>query len=85
MVGWLRSGDPLAHLLEEGFTISAMLIESAKVMAFEWAGVGEVFAHEVHRPATDVRAYPSILPSFEAREAEIEAALLRVAQRASAR
>lgn len=74
--GYVRSGHPLAHLLEYGFTISDIMIQAkaADVMAFA-GDAGEVFRKLVHRHATKVPPYPAIGPAFEARRAEIVAAI----------
>lgn len=80
--GWMRSSNPLAHLLELGFTIRDWMIESKTLMAFELPDIGEVFAREVHRHATKVKPYPALFPAFEALQGEIEDALQRVADRA---
>jgi hypothetical protein len=82
--GYVRSSNPLAHLFEDGFTISDMLIEAANggVMAFEEGGVGQMFRQEIHRHETAVKPYPAIHPAFDAARSEIEAALRRVAERA---
>jgi hypothetical protein len=82
--GYVRSANPLAHLLENGFTISDLLIEAAKggVMAFEVETVGTLYASTVHRHSTEVKAYPAIHPAFDAAKPAIEAALQRVADAA---
>jgi hypothetical protein len=79
VTGYVRSGHPLAHLLEFGFTISDMTIyaSAADVMAFD-GGAGTVFAKHVHRHATKVQPYPAIHPAFEDHKAEILDALERV-------
>ena len=83
IVGWLRSGNALAHLLELGFTISDLIIpaNSGGVMAFEEGGVRK-FAKSIHRHETKVDPYPAIGPAFEAHRGEILAALERVKQTA---
>ena len=70
VVGWVRNNSPLAHLLENGFTISDLLIDSNNVMAFQ-SGVQELYAYAVHRHATKVQAYPAIGPAFEAHKGEV--------------
>jgi hypothetical protein len=84
VVGYVRSSNPLAHLLELGFTIKDMIIEakSGGVMAFDAGGIAEVFTRKVHRPETKVQAYPAIQPAFDAMRGEVEAALRRVKEKA---
>jgi len=77
VIGYVRNANPLAHLLENGFTISDLTISAANVMRFELAGVGEIYRREIHRHATPVQAYPAITPAFEAHVAEVEAAALQ--------
>lgn len=76
VVGYVRSGSPLAHLLEYGAQTPAHVIESsvAEAMAFE-GGAGRVFARVVHHPGATIPAYPAIGPAFDARKGEIERAL----------
>jgi len=83
VTGYVRNPSPLAHLLEDGFTIKDMMIEvkSGAVMAFE-GDVATVFAREVHRHETRVQPYPALQPAFDARRGDIAAALQRVAERA---
>lgn len=83
VTGYVRSGHPLAHLLEEGFTISDMMINAsaADVMAFD-GGAGTVFAKHVHRHETKVQAYPAIYPAFEAHQGEIRSSLEEIAHAA---
>ncbi len=81
VVGWVGNKNPLSHLLEYGFTISDLMIEAnGMAMKFEEAGVGELFRREVHRHETQVRAYPAILPAFEARKGEVIEAARDVAR-----
>ncbi|MDR3495293.1 MAG: hypothetical protein P4L82_11895 [Ancalomicrobiaceae bacterium] len=81
VTGFVRSGHPLAHLMELGFQITDMEIaaSAASVMAFE-GDAGMVFATHVHRHATTVQPYPAILPAFEAKKGEIAATLQNVAR-----
>ncbi|MFZ1109852.1 MAG: hypothetical protein WAN43_16075 [Rhodomicrobium sp.] len=92
IVGWLRSGSPLGHLLELGFTIKDWVIvpgtgERTKshlgaLMAFDVGGVSKV-VKTVHRHATKVQAYPAIGPAFTKHRAEILAALDSVKDKVS--
>lgn len=83
VIGYVRSGHHLAHLLEDGFTIKEMMIAAGDggIMAFE-GELGMQFARQVHRPETKVPAYPAINPAFEARRGEILATMDRVASEA---
>ena len=76
VVGYVRSGSPLAHLLEYGAQTPAHVIEAStkEVMAFD-GGAGKVFARVVHHPGATIPAYPAIGPAFDARKGEIERAL----------
>lgn len=80
VVGWVRNSNNLAHLLEYGFTISDLMIEASSVMRFDLAGVGELYRREVHRHATPVQAYPAIVPAFEARAGDVQAAAEQAAK-----
>jgi hypothetical protein len=83
VVGWVRSANPLAHLLEYGFTISDMTIEASAgaVMKFEMPGAGELYRREVHRHEIRVRPYPAIRPALDDFAAAIEAAFENVKYR----
>ena len=82
IIGWVRNGARLAHLMENGFTISDLLIQSKDVMAFLDAGsVAALYRSQVHRHATPVQAYPAIKPAFEAHKAEIETAASAAVQK----
>ena len=80
VVGWVRNANPLAHLLEYGFTISDLMIEAGGIMKFEAAGVGELYRRAVHRHATAVQAYPAIKPAFDAHKGEIQEAAERAVE-----
>jgi len=73
IIGWVRNGARLAHLMENGFTISDLLIAGSAdaVMKFELAGVAELYRRSVHRHKTAVQAYPAIAPAFEAHKGEV--------------
>ena len=76
ITGWVRNGARLAHLMENGFTISDLMIQadSGAMAFFEANSAAEPYRRNVHRHATDVQAFPAIGPAFEAHRAEIEAA-----------
>ena len=87
VVGYVRSGHPLAHILEQGASTPPhdIVPDAARVLAFLWEGVGEVFARKVHHPGASIPAYPAILPAFDAARPEIEDALRGALQSASDR
>ena len=72
VIGYVRSGHPLAHLLELGTKAHDILPDAAKALAFQ-GPAGLVFAQRVHSPG--MKPYPAILPAFEAARDEIEGAL----------
>jgi hypothetical protein len=76
--GFVRSGDPLAHLLEHGAEIPAheILPTVADVLAFE-GDAGMIYAKVVHYPGASVPPYPAIEPAFQAAQGKIEDALTR--------
>jgi hypothetical protein len=83
VVGWIRNGNNLAHLLENGFTISDILIATKSaggVMAFDMGGVGKLFREYVHRHETKVQAYPAVHPAYEAHRDEVMAAAREAAK-----
>ena len=73
VVGFVRSGNPLAHLLEGGATIPAhdIFAKAGDVLAFE-GDAGMVYAKIVHSPGAIVPPYPAIEPAFTAARSEIE-------------
>jgi len=81
-IGFVGNSNQLAHLFERGFTISDLMIyaRNAEVMKFAAGGVGDLYRKAIHRHATHVKPYPAILPAFEARKGEIEAAAERAVE-----
>ena len=75
IVGFVRSGHPLAHLMELGFQITDLMITAKPGGVLANASLDEVFGIKVHRHATAVKPYLAILPAFEAARADIETAL----------
>ena len=83
IVGYVRSGHPLAHLMDLGFQITDWLIvpgtgkympgRPGAIMAD--AEADTIYGKFVHRHATKVQPYAAILPAFEAARSEIETAL----------
>ncbi len=83
VIGWLRNPNQLAHLFENGFTISDILIATKTangVMAFEMAGVGQLYRQYVHRHETKVPAYPAIHPALAAHAADVREAAQTAAE-----
>ncbi|QAY96706.1 hypothetical protein CWB41_14000 [Methylovirgula ligni] len=76
VIGYLRSGSPLVHLLEDGAQTPAhdILPKSATVLAFE-GDAGRVYARAVHSPGATIPAYPALAPAFEEHAAQIADAL----------
>jgi hypothetical protein len=72
--GFVRSGNPLAHLLESGATLPEhdILPDVASVLHFE-GSAGEVFARVTHFPGAPLPPYPAIEPAFEGAEARLRA------------
>ena len=76
VLGFVRSGSPLAHLLEDGATIPAHDIfpSAADVLAFA-GDAGTVFARAVHSPGATVPAYPAIQPAFDSNVGTIQSTI----------
>lgn len=84
ITGYLRSGSPIAHLLEFGAKTPPheILPKVAQILAFE-GDAGTVFARAVHSPGATIPPYPAIYPAFEALSGEIKGALTEAAQQAA--
>jgi len=83
--GYVRSSNPLAHLLEYGVADTGahdILPNVARVLKF-MGDAGAVFARLVHHPGANIPAYPAFGPALEARKAEIEATLTQAAETAA--
>jgi hypothetical protein len=82
VIGWMGNSNQLAHLLENGFTISDLMIyaKNAEVMKFAGGGVGDLYRKAVHRHATTVQPYPAIKPAFDAAKGDIQAAAEQAVQ-----
>jgi hypothetical protein len=74
--GFVRSGSPLAHLLEHGAHTPPheILPSAADVLAFD-GSAGEVFARAVNHPGATIPAYPAIEPVLAARQSEVESVI----------
>ena len=81
VIGWVGNPSPLAHLLENGFTISDLMISANSVMKFELVGVAELYRRQIHRHATPVQAYPALRPAFDAHKGEVETAARRAVEK----
>ncbi|MFT4098624.1 MAG: HK97 gp10 family phage protein [Rhodoblastus sp.] len=76
VVGYVRSGSPLAHLLEYGAQTPPHVIEASVKEAMAFAGpAGRIFAAKVNHPGAAIPAYPAIGPAFAARRDEIRGAI----------
>ena len=78
--GYVRSGNPLAHLLEFGAhpPPHEILPSAADVLAF-LDGFYQVFAKSVHSPGATIPAYPALRPAFEGAEGDIRSAIEQAA------
>jgi len=82
-IGYVRSGSPLAHLLEYGAQTPPhdILPNVASVLKFTFAlpsgggGAADIFRKAVKHPGATIPAYPAINPAFEQRRDEIRAAI----------
>jgi hypothetical protein len=86
VVGWVRSGHPLAHILEYGAKTLPHQIKAtvAKLLHFE-GDAGEVFARMVNHPGADIPAYPAINPAFEDAAEEARATIEMAVKKAAKR
>ena len=76
VIGYVRSGSPIAHLLEFGAHTPPhdILPKVANILAFQ-GDAGMVFAHAVHSPGATIPAYPAITPAFAARANDVVEAM----------
>lgn len=82
--GFVRSGSPLAHLLELGANPPAHSIEPEAAHALAFTGdVGMVFARSVQHPGARIPPYPAFQPAMEARKDEIRNALSEAMRKAA--
>ena len=79
VIGYVRSGNPLAHLLELGATTPAhdIMPKAADVLAFD-GDAGTVFAKIVHSPGAVIPPYPAIKPAFDNALSTIETTIEQV-------
>ena len=76
VVGYVRSGHPLAHLLEYGAKTPPHEIKASVAKMLHFTGsAGEVFARIVNHPGADIPAYPAITPAFAAAAEEARATI----------
>jgi len=87
VVGWVRSGHPLAHLLEFGANPPPheILPSAGDVLAFFWQAAGDVYLKKVNHPGADIPAYPAITPAFAAARGDIRHALEEAAKKGGRR
>jgi hypothetical protein len=87
MGGFVRSGSPLAHLLESGAKPPAHAIVASAAQALAFQGdAGMVFRRAVQHPGATIPPYPAFGPAMDAHRAEITERLqaaVREAARAS--
>ncbi len=87
-IAFIRSGEPIARWLENGFTISDMCIFARIAMAMKFVGNDEnsiSYRLAIHRHMTCVKPYPALGPAFEARRSKIMSMLSGVARDAGQR
>ncbi len=72
--GYVRSGNPLAHLLEYGATLPEHEIY-AKKGGLLVSSAGEIFGRHVHFPGAPLPAYPAITPSLDEARSRVETIL----------
>lgn len=73
MGGFVRSGSPLAHLLEGGAHPPAhdIAASAASVLAFPGSDAATVFRRAVQHPGATIPPYPAFSPAMDAHRAEI--------------
>ena len=76
VMGWVRSGSPLAHLMEGGANRPAHeeYPKAGDVLAF-YPDAAAVFARHVSIPANRMSPFPAIVPAFEAAKGDIDGAM----------
>jgi hypothetical protein len=86
VVGFVRSGHPLAHLLEYGATTPPHKIAASVAKMLKFTGSsGDVYARFVNHPGASIPAYPAINPAFEAAAGEARATIERAVKGAGSR
>jgi hypothetical protein len=74
--GFVRSGHPLAHLLESGAHPPPHEIDAKTAMALAFPGdAGTIFRRSVQHPGATIPPYPAFGPAMEAHRTEITDAL----------
>ena len=82
VLGYVRSGSPLAHLLEGGAHTPPHKITPLNAVALSWnSAAGQVFAKIVNDPGATIPAYPALSPAFDDARRDIEAAINRAVAR----
>jgi hypothetical protein len=84
--GFVRSGSPLAHLLESGAHPPPHEIQASAAQALAFTGdAGTVFRRAVQNPGAAIPPYPAFGPAMEAHRAEITEALANAVRDAARR
>lgn len=74
--GYIRSGSPLAHLMESGASRSAHEELATAGGVLSWLDdAGTAFARRVMIPANKMPAYPAITPAFESARSKVREAI----------
>ena len=86
MGGYVRSGSPLAHLLEGGAKppLHTITASTASVLAFN-GDAGMVFRRAVQHPGATIPPYPAFKPAMEAHRTEITEKLTQAVREAAAK
>ena len=86
MGGFVRSGSPLAHLLECGAKPPPHEIRASAAKALAFSGdAGTVFRRAVQHPGATIPPYPAFGPAMEAHRAEITEKLTQAVREAAAK
>ena len=84
MGGFVRSGSPLAHLLESGAHPPPHEIRASAAQALAFTGdAGTVFRRAVQHPGATIPPYPAFGPAMEAHRTEIADALANAVRNAA--
>lgn len=86
MGGFVRSGSPLAHLLESGAKPPPHEIRASAAQALAFSGdAGTVFRRAVQHPGATIPPYPAFEPAMEAHRTEITEKLTHAVREAAAK
>jgi hypothetical protein len=82
--GYVRSGSPLAHLLESGAHPPPHEIRAKAAQALAFTGdAGTVFRRAVQHPGATIPPYPAFGPALDAHRTEIADALANAVRNAA--